>query len=210
MSSFLKMIGFMVSCFRHTSISTVPCALLRPMAPKQKLENNKPDIQSADDLRRLLSSTVKSYDSTEVALLHIMQEHDFSLSLLHQILSEDHIDVSFANIKYVDMAPFVGLNPDQNMHDISTFDLYRSRIPMSLFESIVDDMDILLPQYGPIIEHQTEEATSWFLAPIFNRLITVFVCAFRNLPESMLQGRITNRGRVKYFFKSFGLLHFLL
>jgi hypothetical protein len=57
------------------------------MAPKRKFENDTPDIQSADDLQRLLSSTVKSYDSAEVALLHIMQEHDFSLSLLHQILS---------------------------------------------------------------------------------------------------------------------------
>ncbi|KAF8219873.1 hypothetical protein L208DRAFT_1337115 [Tricholoma matsutake] len=199
----------MVSHFCHTSISTVPHALL----PKRKVENDKPDIQSTDDLRRLLSSTVKSYDSAEVALLHIMQEHDFSLSLLHQmhqILSEDHMDVSFANVKYMDMAPFMGLNPNRNMHDISTFDLYRSRIPTSLFESIVDDMDILLPQYGPIVEHQTEEATSQFLAPIFNRLIAVFGCAFRNLPESMLQGHITNRGRVEYFFKSFGAIAFLV
>jgi hypothetical protein len=52
------------------------------------------------------------------------------------------------------------------MNDIATFDLYRSRIPTSLFRSIVQDMDILLSQYGPPVEHETEEATSWFLAPV--------------------------------------------
>ncbi|KAF8808065.1 hypothetical protein BYT27DRAFT_7097515 [Phlegmacium glaucopus] len=180
------------------------------MTLKQKLENDKPDIQSADDLRRLLSSSIKRYDSAEVGLLHIMQGHDFRPSLLCQILSEDHIDVSFSNVTYTDMAPFVGLDPDRNMYDIPTVDLYRSRIPTSLFESIVDDMDILLLQYGPPIDHETEEATSRFLAPIFNHLVTTFGFAFRNLPESSLHGRITNRGRIEYYFKSFGAIVFLV
>jgi hypothetical protein len=52
------------------------------------------------------------------------------------------------------------------MNDVATFDLHRSRIPTSLFRSIVEDMDVLLPQYGPIMEHESEEATSRFLAPV--------------------------------------------
>jgi hypothetical protein len=64
------------------------------------------------------------------------------------------------------MAPFIGLDPNRKMNDITTFDLYRSRIPTSLFRSIVQDMDVLLSQYGPPIEHETEEATSRFLAPV--------------------------------------------
>ena len=62
------------------------------------------------------------------------------------------------------MAAFVGLDPNRNMNDITTFDLCRSRIPTSLLKSIVEDMDILLRQYGPTDEHETEEAKSRFLA----------------------------------------------
>lgn len=61
---------------------------------------------------------------------------------------------------------FVGLEAHRNLRDIATFDLYRSRIPTSLFRSIVQDMDVLLHQYGPPFEHATEEATSQFLAPV--------------------------------------------
>ena len=79
---------------------------------------------------------------------------------------EDRLDVSFSNVQYQDMAPFVGLEPHRQMNDIATFDLYRSRIPTSLFRSIVQDMDVLLSQYGPPVEHETEEATSRFFAPV--------------------------------------------
>jgi len=61
-------------------------------------------------------------------------------------------------------------------------------------------------QYGPPIVHQTEEARSRFLSPIFNRLVVVFDFALRNLPESILEGRITTKGRVEYYFKAFGSL----
>ena len=77
---------------------------------------------------------------------------------------EDGLNVS--KVKYADIAPFVGLDADQDLYDITTFDLYRSRIPTSLFRSIVQDMDLLLHQYGPPVDHRTEEATSRFLAPV--------------------------------------------
>jgi len=52
------------------------------------------------------------------------------------------------------------------MKDIATFELHRSRIPTTLFKSIVQDIDIMLVQYGPPIEHETEEARSRFLSPV--------------------------------------------
>ena len=81
------------------------------------------------------------------------------------------LGVSFSNTQYQDIAPFVririvGLDPNRNMNDIATFVLHRSRIPKSLFRSIVQDMDVLLLQYGPLVEDTTEEATSRFLAPV--------------------------------------------
>lgn len=139
------------------------------------------------------------------------------------LLEEDRIEVSFSKVTYNQMAPFVNLQPNEGLRDIITFELHRSRIPTTLFKSIVQDIDMMLVQYGPPMDHKTEEATSRFLSPvsasqqtssygnliqicpqIFNRLIGVFQFAFRNLPESIIEGRMTTKGRVEYYFRSFG------
>ncbi len=64
------------------------------------------------------------------------------------------------------MAPFVGLQPHHMMRDMVKFEIHRSRIPTTLFKSIVEDMDIMLVQYGPPIEHRTVEAKSQFVSPV--------------------------------------------
>lgn len=79
---------------------------------------------------------------------------------------EGHIDVSFSNVRFEDIASFIGLHTDSEMTDIETFYVRRSRMPTALFKSIVEDIDGMLVQYGPPIEHQTEEATSRFLSPV--------------------------------------------
>ena len=56
------------------------------MATKRKREDNL-EVNSPDGLRKLLWSAITSDASAEVALLHIMEEHDFSPSLLQQILT---------------------------------------------------------------------------------------------------------------------------
>jgi hypothetical protein len=137
---------------------------------------------------------------------------------------EDRVNFSFSNVKYGQIAPLVGLEPSRIMNDIETFGLHRSRIPTKLFKLIVEDIDVMLVQYGPPIEHETEVARSRFLSPvsashfsdhrpptnlnfypeIFNRLIAVFGFAFRNLPESAIKGRITTKGRVEHYFQTMG------
>jgi hypothetical protein len=57
------------------------------MATKRKREDGKSVVQSADALRELLSSSITNHVSAEIALLHIMEEHDFDLNMLQQILS---------------------------------------------------------------------------------------------------------------------------
>src|SRR5258708_3887342 len=52
------------------------------------------------------------------------------------------------------------------MTEIATFEVHRSRIPTTLFKTIVQDIDILLMQYGPPIEHTTAETSSLFLSPV--------------------------------------------
>ena len=44
------------------------------------------------------------------------------------------------------------LNPPSllELGDIGTFNLHRSRIPTNLFRSIVEEMDVLQDQYGPL------------------------------------------------------------
>jgi len=116
---------------------------------------------------------------------------------------EDRIHVNFYNVEYEDIALFVGLQPDLNMNDIKMFGLHRSRIPTGLFKSIVQDIDVMMAQYGPPIENHTEEARFRFLSPIFNRLIAVFGFAFRNVPESTIKS-ITTKGRVEYYFRTIG------
>lgn len=56
------------------------------MAIKRKREDPKSEIQSSDTLRALLSSAITDHVSAELALLHIMEEHNFHLHMLQQIL----------------------------------------------------------------------------------------------------------------------------
>jgi hypothetical protein len=79
---------------------------------------------------------------------------------------EDGLSVSFSQVKYKDVAPFVGLDPSRRMNDIETFELHRSRIPTDLFKSIMQDIGMTMVQYGPLPEHEHEEATSRFLFPV--------------------------------------------
>jgi hypothetical protein len=76
------------------------------------------------------------------------------------------MDISFSNVQYKDIAPFVGLRPGLNMNDIETFGLHRSRIPTKLFKLIVQNIDVMMVQYGPPIEHYTEDTRSRFLSPV--------------------------------------------
>jgi len=84
------------------------------------------------------------------------------------------LSVSFSHVVYSDIAPFVGLDHTRRMKDIETFELHRSRIPTALFKSIAQDMDMMMMQYGPPLEHEHEEATSRFLSPV--RIIPSLRC----------------------------------
>ena len=66
----------------------------------------------------------------------------------------------------MDIAPFIGLQRYSQANEIETFHVHRSRMPTALFRSIVEDLDVMLLQYGPPIEHKTEQATSRFLSPV--------------------------------------------
>jgi len=164
------------------------------MAPfGRKLEDEKLPIDSSEDLSRLLSSAISTYESAGKAVLWLMHEYRFDLSLLRQSLRgsfflsflicvyalissvDESLKFSFSQIKFSDIAEYVGLEHEQKLKDLGTFDLYRSRIPTQLFRSIVEDMDLLTIQYGPLPDQRNEETRSRFLAPV-RRFLTYTLC----------------------------------
>ena len=48
------------------------------MAPKRKVE----EIQSSEDFRRLFASAIATYETAEIAVLWLMREYRFDLSIL--------------------------------------------------------------------------------------------------------------------------------
>ena len=132
-----------------------------------------------DDIKRQLHLAINDQMSAKMAVLYLMDEFDFDLEelkaslmgtnvsvvlewMLNHILSEKGLNVSFSDVKYLDIAPFVGLDPLRNFGDAPLFDLRRSRIPTALFRDIVTDMDVLLIQYGTLQNHTTEEVEITF------------------------------------------------
>ena len=76
------------------------------------------------------------------------------------------LDVSFSKVAYRDIAPRVGLDPLLKGNDMQAFDIHRARIPTSLFKAMVEDLDVVMNQYGEPRDHKNEEARSRFLAPV--------------------------------------------
>lgn len=67
---------------------------------------------------------------------------------------------------YTDIAPYVNLDPFLNLRDAPKFQFTRARLPTFVFKEIVQDMQLVMKQYGPPIEHNNVEARSRFLAPV--------------------------------------------
>lgn len=84
-------------------------------------------------------------------------------------------------------------------------------------------------QHGGFPAHLTIEATFHFLSPvgvfqfsshckkltllalqIFNHLVPQFDSIFRNLPESIIESRITNKKRIEYYLRAFGSISVLV
>lgn len=154
------------------------------MASKWKHEDEKLPIYCSEDLRRLLSSAISTHETAEMAVLWLMRKYRFDLSLLrsslrgslfllffisvHALISsvDEGLMLNLSEVKFHDIAGIVGLRGYQKLEGIRTFNLYRSRIPTKLFRSIVEDMDVLLTQYGPLPDQMNEETRSCFLAPV--------------------------------------------
>ena len=79
---------------------------------------------------------------------------------------ENNLNVSFSRVRYVDIAPLVGLNPSVQGEDIPTFGMFFARLPNSIFVKIVNDLEELESQYGNVDQHINEEAQSRYIAGV--------------------------------------------
>lgn len=71
---------------------------------------------------------------------------------------------SFSNVKYHEIAPFVGLEPTLRLRDAPTLEMHRARISNVLFKDIIGDIEIVMDHRW--ITRTRKEATSRFLAPV--------------------------------------------
>lgn len=75
------------------------------------------------------------------------------------------LEGSFSNVKYNQIAPFVGLDPSEHLQDAPTLTMQRARIPDFFFRKIVMDIDGIMMQYGPPMNHKNAEVRYRTLAP---------------------------------------------
>jgi hypothetical protein len=98
-----------------------------------------------------LQDALNKHYFPEVAVLSFMRRYTFSLS----DLTEAYPDTSLSHIRYSELAPLFDLDPQLHMQDIATFPLHRARIPTVVFEEIIQDMDMMLHQFGPPTAHDS-------------------------------------------------------
>ena len=79
---------------------------------------------------------------------------------------ENDLNVSFSKVRYMDIAPLVGLDPRVRGTDIPTFEMSCARLPNAIFSTIIDDLHRLELQYGSVKEHKNEEARSRYLSGV--------------------------------------------
>jgi hypothetical protein len=144
--------------------------------------------------------------SVELAVISIMRRFDFSIDDLQRALTVELYELSFSRVTYKQMAPLYGIDPVKLTDDWPTFLVPRARLPGEVFLDIVQDMNIILNQYGDSMSQKTEIARSSCLSPMFNRIIAQFRLLINNTPGTLLEGRLTSKGQIEYQFRAFGAL----
>ena len=82
--------------------------------------------------------------------------------------------MSFSKVRYVDIAPLVGLDPRVEGDDIPTFKMSYARLPNAIFSKIINDLQELEAQYGRVKKHTNEETRSRYLAGVSS--LSYFSC----------------------------------
>lgn len=153
-----------------------------------------------------LRKMAENKDQPELMVLELMRDYSFSFSSFKELLRQFNLNICFSKVQYVDIAPMVGLDPNIQGDDISSFDMFRARLPNAIFHKIVGDLKVLSAQYGTMDRHINEEARARYLSGYFNQIVALFSGVLSNTPETLLEGRLTTKGRIEYQFKIYGVI----
>jgi hypothetical protein len=128
------------------------------------------------------------------------------------------LPVSFSNVKYAEIAPYSWLDPNAQGADIHKLEVFRSRLPIDVFEEIYRDVRKASLQYGRMEYHSNEATWSRYIASVsrikflirsnfnlthlqlFSEVVSLFGCAIINNPEGLLEAEFTKKGRIEHHF----------
>lgn len=171
--------------------------------PGSNRSSGEKSLSSAALVKKVLKMA-ENENQAELMILELMREYSFSFHRLKELLRQNNLDVSFSKVQYVDIAPMVGLKPNVKGSDIPLFDMFRARLPNDIFYKIVEDLQAFAAQYGPMDEHENEEARARYLSGYFNKIVALFSGHLFNTPETLLEGKLTTKGRIEYQFTTYG------
>jgi len=87
------------------------------------------------------------------------------IDLLIDLLLETGLGRSFSKVKWVTIAPLVGIEePWDGLSGVPYFDLQRAHVPEHIFNGIRKDIDARMHAYGYIFEHENEDVSSRVMA----------------------------------------------
>jgi hypothetical protein len=104
--------------------------------------------------------------------------------------------------------------------DIHRLEVFRSRLPMDIFDETYKDVRKASRQYGRMEQHGNEEARNRYISSVsrtklpirfkfnteylqfFSTIVDLFGCAITNRPEGMLDAEFTKKGRIEHLFSS--------
>ena len=116
----------------------------------------------------------------ELTLINLINCYDFNLGELKARLTGmqyktvslytiSGLDISFSRVKYNQIAPFVGLGPSLLLQGAPTFVMHCAHIPNALFRAIIEDIKIIMKQYGPppSITKMRKQGPDFWLQQVF-------------------------------------------
>ncbi|RFU32625.1 hypothetical protein B7463_g3726, partial [Scytalidium lignicola] len=155
---------------------------------------------------QLIFETMKlAFDKEpELTLLKLMGKYNFSFEKMKDLLKRENMNLNFSRVKYKQISSRVGLLPQKDVDGIQTFEMHYARLLKETFVKIIDDIDLLGKQYGTTEKQNNEEARARYLSAYFNQIVGMFGGVIFNTPESIIEGKITTKGRIEYQFKMYG------
>lgn len=177
-----------------------------------------PQIDTVDELdafistrlRELQTAQIQGYSEDKLAFLVI---HYCKLTPAVMAHLRRKFLPSFSKITWIEVYPFFFSSLDTSMYSdhrsIQTYQLYRSRIPIEIFEEIAQQLDRSRRNLGERRTLANEAAVQLYMNPIPETILSLFRGRLNNMPEHMYHGTIAGSGRCEFSITFHGRLTLL-